>query len=177
MCNRTLVRERVEQCFQIAENAYNRSIRRPHIRFDKRGTIAGTANYTKWELNFNAGLLDENVEHFVKQTVAHECAHLIDQAVYETHTQNFDSFGRRKKRQPHGRNWKIVMMTLGVPAERCHSYDVSNVKQARRKSKTYTYHCTGCKRDLEMGAIRHKKQITGKASYSHCRGFALIYKG
>jgi len=171
MCNKTLVRTRVEECFQIAERAYNRTIKRPSVIFKKRGNAAGTANYGRWELNFNMVLLNENVEHFVKQTVAHEVAHLVDQAVYETHSHVYG------KRSPHGRNWKKVMMVLGVPAERCHSYDVSNAAVSRRKSPTYTYHCTGCKRDLQMGAIRHKKQSTGRVSYNHCRGFALIYKG
>lgn len=174
MCNQTLVRQRVEECFQIAERAYNREFKRPCVLFTKRGTSAGTASYSRCQLNFNMVLLNENMEHFIKQTVAHEVAHLVCNEVHGTGSVQFDSMGRRKKRSPHGRQWKTVMMTLGVPADRCHSYNVSNAKVNRRKSKTYTYHCTGCKRDLEMGAIRHKKQQTGRVSYSHCRGYALI---
>ncbi len=174
MCNQTLVRERVEQCFQVAEKAYERGFKRPVVIFKKRGTVAGTATPARWQLNFNNTLLNENVEHFVKQTVAHEVAHLICNVIYEG-GKTFRVRGER--RSPHGRNWKTVMVVLGVSADRCHTYDTTNSKVGRRKQKTYTYHCTGCKRDLEMGAIRHKKQQSGQTSYSHCRGFALIYNG
>ena len=128
MCNKTLVTNRVKECFNIAAARFNTTFRWPNIRFDKRGTTAGIANGTKWELNFNMVLLNENVEHFIEQTVAHEVAHLIDHQVYDSHTPRFDRSGRRKKRTPHGRNWKNIMMVLGVPADRCHDMDVSNAK-------------------------------------------------
>ncbi len=177
MCNKTLVMARVEECFQIASRAYNHEFRFPSIRFDKSGTVAGTANGYKWELNFNETLLNENMDHFVKQTVAHEVAHLIDHEVYGLNNPKFNIYGQRKKRAPHGRNWKIIMMTLGVPAERCHNYNVSNVKRKRKTSKTYTYYCAGCKRNLQMGAIRHRNQSSGVRTYSHCRGYQIIFQG
>jgi len=176
MCNRTLVRQRVEECFAIAEERFNRPFAMPTIRFDKRGTVGGTAHYSKWELDFNEVLLNENLDHFVKQTVAHEVAHLVDHAVYDSLSVKFCSYtGKRKKRQPHGRNWKRVMAVLGVPADRCHSYDVTNSQQ--RKSNTFDYKCLGCGKVLSMGKIRHNRQQTGQQSYSHCRGNKLEYVG
>jgi SprT protein len=179
MCNKTLVINRVKECFAIAEARFNTAFRMPNIRFDKRGTTAGTANGGKWELNFNMVLLNENVEHFVKQTVAHEVAHLIDHQVFEMNAPRFDRNGRRKKRAPHGENWKRCMFVLGVPAERCHSMDTSNAAQKRRKSKKFQYKCTGCETVIEMSTIRHNKQQTGKANYSHigCRGYKLVHIG
>ena len=177
MCNKSLVMERVKECFAIAEARFNTTFRMPNVRFDKRGTTAGTAQGSKWELNFNMVLLNENLEHFVKQTVAHEVAHLIDHQVFDSHAPRFDHLGRRKKRSPHGRNWKNIMLVLGVPADRCHEMDVSNARVSRRKSATFDYHCSGCDKILPMGKIRHNKQMAGKANYSHCRGHKLTFVG
>jgi len=174
MCNQTLVRERVEACLQVAEKVYKREFKRPSVIFKKRGATAGTANYARWQLNFNVTLLDENVDHFVKQTVAHEVAHLVCNVVYDggkTHRV------RGERTSPHGRNWASVMSVLGVPADTTHKYDVSNSAIKQKPRKKFSYHCTGCKRDLPMGAIRHKKQQSGRASYSHCSGFAIIFNG
>jgi SprT protein len=168
----------VAECFAIASERFNRPFETPTIRFAKRGTTAGTASSKKWELNFNEILLNENVEHFVKQTVAHEVAHLIDHAVFDSHAVKFCSFtGKRKKRQSHGANWKRVMYVLGVPADRCHTYDVANSKIKRRPSATFDYKCTGCGKVVSMGKIRHGKMQSGTASYSHngCRGAKLVY--
>lgn len=180
MCNRTLVINRIEECFTMAQQRWpGETFRKPRVRFDKRGTTAGTANGSKWELNFNETLLNENVDHFVKQTVAHEVAHLIDHQVYDSHAPRYDRLGRRKKRSVHGRTWKMVMMALGVPADRCHNYDVSNAKQTRRKSETFNYKCTGCETVLPMGKIRHNNMQSGKRTYHHngCRGASLIFVG
>jgi SprT protein len=148
MCNKSLVMERVKECFAIAEARFNTTFRMPNVRFDKRGTTAGTAQGSKWELNFNMVLLNENLEH-----------------------------GRRMKRSPHGRNWKNIMLVLGVPADRCHEMDVSNARVSRRKSETFDYHCSGCNQTLPMGKIRHGKQQSGRANYKHCRGGTLTFVG
>jgi SprT protein len=168
MCNKTLVIERVKECLDIAKQQWPYAVfEMPTIRFDKRGRVAGTANGHRWELNFNMVLLNENVEDFVKHVVAHEVAHLIDHQVYDLNAPRYDRYGRRKKRQPHGPNWKSIMGVLGVPAERCHKYDTSNARQTSRKRKQFAYECTGCGQTLTMSSVRHNKQQSGKASYSH----------
>jgi len=180
MCNRHLVIERVKKGIAIAQEQWpSETFKFPDILFTKRGTTAGTANSTKWQLNFNEILLNENVEIFVKQTVMHELAHLIDHQVYDSHAPRFDRRGRRMKRSPHGRNWKNIMLVLGVPADRCHKMDVSNAKIHRAKSATFDYKCTGCDTVMTMGKIRHNKQQSGMANYRHngCRGAQLIFIG
>jgi len=174
MCNKSLVIERVKQCYAIAEERFEKSFTLPTILFTKRGRVSGTANSFRNELNFNMVLLNENLEEFVEQTVSHECAHLIDDTVYGSLQTSFNRNGTRKKRSPHGRNWQSVMRVLGVEPNRCHKYDTTNSRQTRKASTTYSYLCTGCDKVLQMGAIRHNKQQTGKASYSHCRGHSLI---
>ncbi len=171
--------ERIKECITIAEKHFDQTFDIPNVRFDKRGRVAGTANYTKWELNFNMTLLSENVDAFIHRTVAHEIAHLIDHVINNSLATSFDSRGRRKKREPHGANWKRVMAVLGVESSRCHSYDTTNSRQTRRKSATYDYKCTGCNTVMAMGAIRHGKMQKGTAKYSHisCRGSSLVYVG
>lgn len=162
-----LIVAKVHECLDKAHARWpHETFRFPNVRFDKRGTVAGTANSAKWELNFNMVLCAENTEHFVAQTVPHEVAHLLDHQVYDSHAPRYDRLGRRKRRQPHGPNWKRCMAVLGVPADRCHDYDVSNAKVKRRKQKSYEYECTcGCGTRATMGAVRHNKQLTGRANY------------
>ncbi len=177
MCNKTLVIDRIKECFEVAEKHFDQTFDIPDIRFDKRGRTAGTADYIKWELNFNMVLLNENVDAFLYRTVAHEVAHLVDHVVYNSHATRFDKRGRRKKRQPHGTNWKSIMAVLGVESSRCHTYDTTNSRVARKKSETFDYHCAGCNETLPMGKIRHNKQRLGKANYVHCRGHKLTFVG
>ena len=178
MCNRDLVIERLAECIAIAEKHFNQTFKMPRIRFDKRGGVAGTATGSKWEVNFNETLLNENVDAFIHRTVAHELAHLIDFQVYDSQALRFDRNGRRKKRTPHGTNWKNIMAILGVESSRCHTYDTSNSRVSRRrKSETFEYHCSGCNKTLPMGKIRHNKQQSGMAVYTHCRGHKLTFIG
>ena len=177
IANRRMVKERVAECFAIATERFGQTFPMPTIVFKKRGTTAGTAAYRSWTLDFNEVILNDNTEQFVRQTVAHECAHLIDHQVYGSLARQYDYRGRPKKRQPHGANWKRCMAVLGVPADRCHNMDVSNAKQARRVTQTFQYHCEGCNETMPMGKIRHNKQRAGKANYRHCRGHKLTYVG
>jgi SprT protein len=95
---------------------------RPRVKFELRGTVAGRAYYSKNLIQFNPILLDENPEHFVKQTVGHEVAHL---AAFVKHGGQI---------RPHGSEWSRVMWALGLPAKRCHNYDISTVTGRRPKS-------------------------------------------
>lgn len=177
MCNKSLVIARIKECIEIAENHYGCTFDMPTIRYDKRGRTAGTATASKWEINLNMTLLNENVEKFIHRTVAHEFAHLVDYKINDSQATRFDRNGRRKKRQPHGPNWKTIMDLLGVESSRCHTYDTTNSRVSRRKSETFEYHCSGCNETLPMGKIRHNKQQSGTAVYTHCRGHKLTFTG
>lgn len=123
--------EAVEQAFKKADRYFGYDFPRVLSRFDLTGTTAGyfctrsTGNFFR----FNVKIAKENREHYLKQTVPHEVAHAVARGHYNT---------RRIK--PHGSEWKMVMTeVMGVPATRCHSYDVSS----SRKMKTFDYAC-GC---------------------------------
>lgn len=88
-------------------------IPKPIIKFDLRGVVSGKAWINKNLLQFNPILLSENPEVFVKQTVLHEVVHLGA----------FFKYGSRI--DPHGQQWKNLMIIMGGRPVRCHNYDVS----------------------------------------------------
>ena len=73
-----LLHARVEACYQLAEDFFKRSFPRPEVSFKLRGQKAGVAHLQENLLRFNPKLYAENREHFLKQTVAHEVAHLVE---------------------------------------------------------------------------------------------------
>lgn len=91
----------------------------PIIKFDLRGTTAGRAWGRKNVIQFNPILLDQNPEVFVRQTVGHEVAHLA-------------AFVKNPNCEPHGKDWKLIMWSLRLPAKRCHNYDTSTITGRKR---------------------------------------------
>jgi SprT protein len=148
----TQVRNRVEECFVTAEKFYNQKLPRCTINFELTGTKAGTANYGKKLLRFNRKLLVDNPEHFFKDTIPHEVAHIVD--IHFNYKQGWSA---------HGRSWQKVMIEVfRIPPKRCHNLDTSKVK---RKTKQFIYLC-GCPgRKHPCGQIRHNKIKKNAAQY------------
>lgn len=160
-----MVEERVLELMVLANEKFNRDFPFPELKFTKTGRCAGTArlpaanigtHYPRTKLgwmNFNLEIMRNNLDEFLKRTVRHELAHLIDAYLY----------GRTK---PHGRNWKAVMYALGDRnPTRCHEYNMDNVK-VRRLKKRYIYACD-C-REHEITVIRHKRARSGAQKY-YCK--------
>jgi len=137
---------------QKARIRYSKDFAMPVVKFDLRGTIGGKADYRNNYVLVNQTLCAENFDNYVKQTIGHEVAHLIAYALHPT-----------QRIKPHGNEWQRVMSAFGLPADRCHQYDVSNAKA--RQTTQYTYSCN-C-RVIMVGAIRHKKMQLGGKNY-HC---------
>jgi SprT protein len=129
----------------LAETHFSMRLRLPSFDMTLRGLAAGRADLTRWHLRFNATLLRENREHFLKHTVGHEVAHLV----------TFALWGRRAK--PHGHEWRAVMAVYGLPAHATHRYDVSNIP---RRRSPYVYRCR-CENDVFFGSLRHKRTRRG----------------
>lgn len=155
---RERVRSEVKRYVELANDTWGIDMDVPNIVFKKRGTTAGTASYTKWEVDYNMELLSENVEEFIARTVPHEVAHLVD---FLLHPANFTG----PKRSVHGKTWKNVMRKFGVKdISRCHSYNTSNVS-TRRNSVSYSYTCKTCGKEMKLGPKRHEKMARGQARY------------
>jgi len=145
----------VVDALSTAQTKYKTAFKMPSIVYTKRGTTAGTADYTKWEINLNPVLLVENVETFLKRTVIHEVAHLVHFIVCPK-----DHDRRYGKRDVHGTNWQRVMSSLGgEDVSRCHSYDVSSVMQNRVR---YAHKCSVCGNEVQAGPKYHSRIENGE---------------
>lgn len=111
-----------EAAYVKAEAHYNRTFKRPIIRFDIKNTNGGEAWIKKNLIRLNLILLVENEEHFLAQTVPHEVAHLVAHFVYDAKPMN------GKKVRPHGKEWQEVMGVLGIPPNAKHKYDCTSIQ-------------------------------------------------
>lgn len=155
------VMDKIAEGMSIARSHYGITMAAPRVVYQKRGTTAGTADYVKWEIDLNAALFQQNIEEFLKRTVVHELAHLIHHVVNPE-----DHNPRYGKRDVHGTNWQNVMRVLGGPTERCHSYDVSSVKQHKTVVR-HLHKCTTCGEEVEVGAKHHAAIQKGVSTIYH----------
>lgn len=153
----TALHRRVEaltqQLLDTAGNHFQRDPGKVIIRFDLTGKAAGMALFPRRGtpvIRYNALLLAENRDDFLKRTVPHEVAHIVARQL----------FGNRIK--PHGGEWRQVMALFGAEASRCHDYDVS--RASRRTLKRYPYRCA-C-RTHQLSSIRHNRVKRGQVY--HC---------
>ncbi|MDS9874905.1 SprT family zinc-dependent metalloprotease [Pseudomonas protegens] len=152
---------RVEDCFQLAESFFKRPFKRPVVSLKLRGQKAGVAHLHENLLRFNPQLYRENTEDFLKQTVAHEVAHLIAHQL----------FGERI--QPHGEEWQLIMRGVyELPPNRCHTYDVK-----RRSVTRYIYRRPCAESDFPFSAQRHKLVAQGRRYLCRRCRQTLVYSG
>lgn len=151
---------RVEACYQQAERFFDRRFLRPQVSLRLRGLKAGVAHLTENRLRFNAQLYRENREHFLRQTVAHEVAHLVAHQLFGS--------GIR----PHGHEWQRIMIQVyGLPAERCHDYAV------QRRQAHYLYRCQCPDGEFPFTPQRHALVLRGRSYLCRrCRA-VLVFSG
>ncbi|HAW39822.1 SprT family zinc-dependent metalloprotease [Stutzerimonas stutzeri] len=142
---------RVEACYTLAEQFFKRRFPRPEVSLKLRGQKAGVAHLQQNLLRFNEQLYRENTEHFLRQTVAHEVAHLVAHQM----------FGARI--QPHGEEWQLIMRGVyELPPDRCHTYAIR-----RRVGTRYVYRCSCADQDFAFTPQRHALVAKGRRYY--CR--------
>ncbi|MDE1167166.1 MAG: SprT family zinc-dependent metalloprotease [Pseudomonas sp.] len=155
-----LLNTRVESCFQQAEAFFKRPFQRPLVSLKLRGQKAGVAHLHENLLRFNPQLYRENTEHFLKQTVAHEVAHLVAHQLFG------DTIA------PHGEEWQLIMRGVyELPPDRCHNYAVK-----RRSVTRYIYRCP-CATEFPFSAQRHGMVRQGRRYLCRrCRS-TLVFSG
>ena len=155
------IHARVEACYQQAEAFFKRAFPRPEVSFKLRGQKAGVAHLHENKLRFNPQLYRENQDDFLKQTVAHEVAHLVAHQL----------FGSRI--QPHGEEWQLIMRGVyELPPNRCHTYEVK-----RRKTTRYLYRCACPDSDYPFSAQRHALVVRGRRYYCRRCRVTLVFSG
>ncbi|PZP24151.1 SprT family zinc-dependent metalloprotease [Pseudomonas kuykendallii] len=142
---------RVEACYQLAEAFFKRRFPRPEVSLKLRGQKAGVAHLDENLLRFNPQLYRENSEDFLRQTVAHEVAHLIAHQVFGPSI------------RAHGEEWQLVMRGVyELPPNRCHSYAIT-----RRPRSCFVYRCKCVDGEFDFSAQRHA--LVGKGRRYVCR--------
>ena len=155
------IHARVEACYQQAETFFKRSFARPQVSFKLRGQKAGVAHLTENKLRFNPQLYQENQDDFLRQTVAHEVAHLIAHQL----------FGLRI--QPHGEEWQLIMRGVyELPPDRCHTYAVK-----RRQVSRFIYRCQCPEGEFPFSAQRHALVNKGRRYFCRRCKVTLHYSG
>lgn len=148
----------IEHCYQTAESFFKCSFARPQVQLNLKGYNAGTATPQKNLLRFNKQLLLDNQQHFLKQTVPHEVAHLIA----------YQIFGLKIK--PHGKEWQLIMQKVyQLPAERCHHYTVVI------KPKHYFIYQCPCNKQHPLTIRRHNAIQQGAQYICRCCKQTLTY--
>lgn len=162
--------DKVEYYLQIADGL--EGFERPNltVRTHLRGTTGGEfvfrlnrvggliISYEKdVQLRFHSMFLKENTEHYLKNTVGHEIAHLV---AFMIHTYR----GHRVK--PHGIEWRAVMAAFGLKPETAHVYSTKNL--TTRKAARVAYGCGCSPTEHHITAAKHNKVQSGMTSLS-CR--------
>ncbi len=153
----------IKRCIGIAETKYGRKFAMPTVIYRKRGTVGGTANDARYEIDLNPILLMENLDVFIDRTVVHEFAHLVD-GIMNPHTRETRIVRTRRglgrsKRDIHGATWKNIMRLFGAEPSRCHSYDVTNARVKNKAPRDHKWVC-GCGRgEINLTAKKHARMM------------------
>jgi SprT protein len=121
---------------------------------------AGLAFGGEHRIAINRVLLEENPEVMLRDTVAHEFAHIVVWWRYlEDRKRAPDADVQRPR--GHGTEWKTVMSRMfRVEPRRCHHFDTSNT--GARSQRRWPYRCR-CKSHFVTTA-KHRR-IEGGATY------------
>jgi SprT protein len=124
------------------------------IRFTLYGKSAGRAGIDritgKQTLWFHPQLMERDINEYIKQTVAHEVAHLYKFLLYPSIGTN------------HGREFKYIAHKLGNDGSRCHTLDTKGIGRPKQR---YEYRCPKCGKTYMLTSYKHNRQ-QDKSIYS-----------
>ena len=156
-----LIKERLTTLNQAALDWFDYDEDLPKLTWDLKGTVGGQAYLNQNMIRINMEALANYKDHYIKQTIGHEFAHLVA----------YKALGHRG----HGRNWARVMRKFNLFPDRCHDYDLTPARVVKRQ---YLYECDKCGKEFTLTAIRHNKMMKGNQRYRHSTdGGQLVYKG
>ena len=155
------IKERLATLNRAALEWFDYNEELPRLTWDLKGTVGGQAYLNQNMIRINMEALEKYKDHYIKQTIGHEFAHLVA----------YNALGHGG----HGRSWSRVMHKFNLFPDRCHNYDLT---PARIVKKQYIYECDRCGEQFPFTAIRHNKMKRNKSYYRHRKdGGNLIYIG
>lgn len=137
------VEQRVAECVEQAAQRFQYKAPAPRVSYDLKGYTTGEAHLNQNMISVNVEALTKHTEDYLRDTIAHEVAHLVAWVRFNTNG--------------HGRAWRVICRALGGTGSRCSQYDVT----PQRTLKTFTYRCA-C-REHELTSIRHNRIRRGRA--------------
>ncbi len=117
----------------------------PALTFYTKGTTAGLAKHSAWEVSINTYVAAQSLE-VLHNTVSHEIAHMVDFAL--------------RMRSGHDRVWKAIHRSLGGNAKRT----ASNVTVQRGRAKNEYLYRNAAGAEFWVGPKYHAKMMKGIAS-------------
>ena len=155
---------RVAECQMLANTAHPDFPTVHCILFTGR-RAAGLAFGSEHRIAINRTLLEENPTAMLRDTVAHEFAHVV---VWWRYLEQRKRLGDAVPvPRGHGLEWKTVMAQMfGVEPQRCHRFDTSNT--GARVQRRWQYRCR-CR--LHLVTTAKHRRIEAGASYvcADCR--------
>lgn len=150
------IKAEVEKAIDLAREHYpNSTIRMPRIEFSRKMTSCAGKSINYHDgirtgiVRFSTPIIEDNgLEAFIERTVYHEVAHTVEWEVFGT--------------SGHGARFKYIQgVIFGKDNSRCHSF------KTRKRGSTFVYRCDGCGKEIELGKVRHQRQQSGHANYTH----------
>jgi SprT protein len=130
-------------------------VKMPVIQFDLTGNSAGICMFKSSTkeciLRFNAYILKNNYEDFIREIVPHEVAHFCSDHYYGI---RYSKGGRIKH---HDDCWKSMMISFGAKPNRCHTMKT----KIGRRLRQFEYTCK-CGVEHTVSTIIHNRLQKGK---------------
>ena len=144
----------VKKALAVGASKLNINIPFEGVQFFKKSRTAGYVKPMQGSVVYlNLELVKQNRQHFEKDTIPHEVAHLF--------ARKFQVVNNLPVENSHGKTWKMVMRRVyGLQPTRCHSLDTAGIG---KYVSSFRYICN-CKKH-EFTAIRHNKVQSGKQHY------------
>jgi SprT protein len=126
-------------------------------------------------LKFNIVLAEDNEDEYMNQIIPHEVAHIISAIKYGyiikgyRVTRKYGKVIKTPVYDSHGVYWQHVMWAMDKSPDRCHTLDVSKVKQ-KRTIRRHVYACPVCKKEYGVTSQKHTKICNSNGRvYPYCK--------
>lgn len=164
----------VAKCWATLMQKDNLVLPSPTVKFDLRGTTAGTGGAKCIRLNL--GFVPMDGAKMLDQTIKHECvhswlsakgdpSHVRSAAQMQAYALNkvYGYRVRRPKRNPHGDTFMRYLAFLGGETKRTHNYSTEACNTY--KQKRWAYKCPACGKLFNVTTCLHNKMMRGQVRF------------
>lgn len=96
----------------------------PTVKLNNRfKSTAGRIDFATREIEISTAFLNEHTEQIHNETIPHEVAHMVAWDLFED--------------TGHGPDWKMVMVSYGLPPDRCHNMSLSGAVSSSRQKLVF----------------------------------------